>query len=119
MISRSGSKELVRGSLLALPALPSGGEFAESLVRTAGCRMERIISRGDVSPPGFWYDQDEDEWAALLQGSASLELEDGRKEILGAGDWIFLPARIRHRVAFTSAEPPCIWIAVFSKPGPG
>ena len=28
-------------------------------------QIERIISRSHSSPPGFWYDQTEDEWVML------------------------------------------------------
>lgn len=44
-------------------------ERIEPLVEGAGFRLERIVSRGQASPEGFWYDQPEDEWVAgqLLQ----------------------------------------------------
>ena len=79
-------------------------------------RIERIISEGHVSPENFWYDQDEWEWVAVLQGNAELEFENENEKIfLSSGDWIVIPAHERHRVAFTSCEPPCVWLAVFGK----
>lgn len=89
------------------------GETIEEVCRTAAFRVERIVSSGFASPSSFWYDQDEDEWVAVLSGEGTLEFEDGSLETLKVGDWIFLPARLRHRVAFTTKEPPCVWLAVF------
>ena len=93
----------------------SSGETAEELWRTGAFRVERIVSSGFVSPPSFWYDQDEDEWVAVLSGEGTLEFGDGSLETLKEGDWVFLPARLRHRVAFTTTEPPCVWLAVFGR----
>ena len=33
-------------------------------------RIERIVSLGQTSPPGFWYDQPWAEWVVVLAGSA-------------------------------------------------
>ena len=40
-------------------------------------RIERIVSTGQSSPPGFWYDQADDEFVVLLSGSARLRFEEG------------------------------------------
>ena len=95
--------------------IPGDGEVGKSAL---GLRIERIVSEGHVSPEGFWYDQDEPEWVALLQGTAELEFEDGRRYPMGAGDWLAIPAHERHRVAHTSSDPPCIWLAVFGAGSP-
>lgn len=87
----------------------------ETLVSGPGIRIERIISQGQASPPGFWYDQDQDEWVVLLQGQAILVWEGGGSLEMMAGDWFFIPAHQRHRVDFTSEDPPCIWLAVHGK----
>ena len=92
-------------------------EQVETLVRGRTARIERIVSLGQVSPDGFWYDQPEDEWVLLASGVASLRLEG--EEVarrLGPGDWVFLPAGVRHRVDATSTQPPCVWVAVFFEP---
>ncbi len=94
--------------------LPDDEEFTE-LLRSEDLRIERIVSSGQTTPAGQWYDQDEDEWVALIQGEAVLEYEHGEHLRLSAGDHVLLPAHRRHRVAYTSAQPPCIWIAVFGK----
>ena len=102
-------------NLFDLPdPLPDDEEFTH-LIRTGNLRIERIVSTGQTTPAGEWYDQDEDEWVALLQGIAVIEYESGENLRLSAGDHVLLPAHCRHRVAYTSQNPPCIWIAVFGK----
>ncbi len=108
--------KLKKGTLAGLPTNLPDEEIFEELLRTSSLRVERIVSTGQTSPQGFWYDQEEDEWVALLLGEAVLEFEDGTLETLRSGDWVFLPAHIRHRVASTSFKPPCIWLAVFGPP---
>ena len=81
-------------------------------------RLERIVSTGQSTPPGTWYDQPGDEWVALLAGRATLRFEDGGLVELAPGDWLLIPAHERHRVEATSAEPPCVWLAVHAAPPP-
>lgn len=99
------------GNLLAnLPAdLPE--EFVSTLVRTGTVRIQRIVSLGHVSPPDFWYDQDQNEWVVLLCGAAQLQLED-RVLDLRPGDWVHIVAHQRHRVAWTVPNAPTVWLAV-------
>lgn len=92
--------------------LPDDEEFTE-LLRSDEVIIERIVSTGKTAA-GRWYDQDEDEWVVLIQGEAVLEYESGEKVRLSAGDHVLLPAHCRHRVAYTSAQPLCIWVAVFA-----
>jgi len=99
-------------NLFSLPDPMPADEAFEVLAGGPRLRVERILSAGQASPPGFWYDQAEDEWIALLQGSAALEWEDGRALEMGPGDWILIPAGERHRVARTSSDPPCVWLVV-------
>ena len=95
----------------------SARERTEILVSGAGFRIERIVSRAQSSEPDFWYDQEWDEWVAVLRGSARLELETPRREIeLGRGDWIHLPAHCRHRVAWTEPGRDTVWIALHGQP---
>lgn len=94
--------------------LPSGGmETFDTLLGRPGLRIERIVSTGQASPPGFWYDQPEDEWVVLLSGSAGLSIE-GEPEVraLKPGDWLRIPAHVRHRVEWTDATQPSVWLAV-------
>jgi len=90
-------------------------ELFEALVKTPDILIERIISAGQVSPPGFWYDQEKDEWVVLLQGNAVIEYDNGEKNELFSGDYLFIPSHQRHRIAYTSADPACIWLAIHGK----
>lgn len=105
--------ETRQGSLLAdIPATLSE-ELVTTLVAGAHMRVERIVSRGHASPPGFWYDQDEDELVLLVAGAARVEVE-GRGEVsLRPGDWLDLPKYVRHRVAWTAPDTDTVWLAVF------
>ena len=71
--------------------------------------LEHIVSYGQPSPDGFWYDQDTQEWVALIQGSATLVFEDGVLE-LTAGDAVQIPSHAKHRVERVSVD--AVWIAV-------
>lgn len=78
-----------------------------------GIRIERIVSRGHSSPPGYWYDQGRNEFVVLLKGSAGLRFED-RKDtvVLQPGDWIDIPAHEKHRVEWTDPNLDTVWLAV-------
>ena len=94
-------------------------EQVERLCSGEGLFIERIISRGQVSDPGHWYDQDRHEWVLLLTGKASLQFENGQLLHLSGGDYLLLPAGLKHRVAYTSKDRECIWLAVhFITPEP-
>lgn len=83
------------------------------LLERAGLRLERIVSLGHATPPGEWYDQQRDEWVVLLSGAARLafEGEDGERA-LEPGDWLWIPAHVRHRVAWTDPHEPSVWLAL-------
>ena len=108
------------GKLFALEPDDGGKERFDELVRSADVRVERIVSTGQASPPGFWYDQAEDEFVILLTGAAELRFETGDRRVrLDPGDWIDIPAGARHRVDFTQADPPTVWLAVYRPAGRG
>jgi cupin 2 domain-containing protein len=87
-------------------------EAIELLLQTPEVAIERIVSAGHRTPNGIWLDQDSDEWVGLLTGEARLEFEDGTAFPMQPGRWVYLPRHCRHRVERTSADPPCIWLAV-------
>ncbi len=103
------------GQLFADLPLTAAGEVFQTLFANAGCRIERIVSCGHATPPGAWYDQDDDEWVVLLRGEATLSFDDGHTLALRAGDWVTLPAHRRHRVERVSAD--AIWLAVHCRAG--
>jgi cupin 2 domain-containing protein len=89
-------------------------ERVDALLRSGSLRIERIVSTGQASPAGFWYEQDEHEWVVVLRGRAALRCE-GQADAteLGPGDALLLPAHLRHRVEWTSPDEPTVWLAVF------
>jgi cupin 2 domain-containing protein len=99
-------------NIFDIPDARTGRERFDVLAQGAETRIERIVSQGHVSPPGFWYDQEQDEWVCLLQGAARIAWEHGRTETMVPGDWLLIPAHARHRVEATSTDPPCVWLAV-------
>lgn len=96
--------------------IPDGlkNELIEVLLETKAVKIERIVSVGHASPPGFWYDQDQDEFVILLHGSAGLLFEEEEELIvMKPGDYLNIPAHARHRVEWTDASKETVWMAVF------
>ncbi len=78
-----------------------------------GLWVERIVSCGQCTPEGTWYDQDHDEWVLVLEGEARLGFNDAPDILLHKGDFLLLPQHVKHRVLFTSN--PCIWLAIHAQ----
>jgi cupin 2 domain-containing protein len=98
--------------LLPIEGHPSA-EVVTRLLDTPGARIERIVSHGQASPPGFWYDQTDGEWVLLLSGSAALSIEgDLQPRTLRPDDWLDLPPHCRHRVDWTAPDQPTVWLAI-------
>lgn len=100
---------IIPGNLFAALPTPSDGEAFEAILRCRNVRLERIVSSDRPEPT--LYDQAADEWVCLLQGEAELRVE-GQAMRLKPGDHCFIPAHTPHGVVRTSADPPCIWLAV-------
>ena len=99
-------------NLFDIEKIPNSEELTTILDESKNVRIERIISSGQTSPEGFWYNQNENEFVALLQGEAFISYEDGSIR-LKAGDTVLIPAHKKHGVDFTSVDLPCIWFCVF------
>ena len=97
---------------VSLPhSLPS--ELIDVIVHADRVRIERIVSTGQATPPGEWYDQETSEWVVVLRGSAALRFEDEPDVlVLAPGDHVAIPAHRRHRVEWTDASQPTVWLAV-------
>ncbi|HEV8078382.1 MAG TPA: cupin domain-containing protein [Orrella sp.] len=96
----------------SLPKQQAEEEF-ETLFNHPNVRIERIVSTGQCSGPGFWYDYPHAEWVLLMQGQAELQFENESSPTkLSAGDYICIDAHRRHRVVFTQADPTTVWLAV-------
>ncbi len=94
---------------------PSGGESEEltALVTAGASRLVRIVSTGQATPEGEWVDQVDNEWVVVLRGRAGLRIagEDAVR-VLSAGDYLDIPAHVRHRVEWTDADEPTVWLAL-------
>jgi cupin 2 domain-containing protein len=93
-------------------------EVYSLLLQQPGLRIERIVSQGQTSPEGFWYDQPEDEVVFLLQGAAQLQLAGEAVIALKPGDGLWIPAHRLHRVVWTDPTQATVWLALFSPPTP-
>ena len=94
----------------------ASSEIVERLLERPGVRIERVAGTGQNSPPGFWYDQSDDEWVLLVAGSARLQIEGEDVRTLTSGDFIFLPAHCRHRIDWTDPATTTVWLAVHLSP---
>jgi len=99
--------------LTDLPDARQAEVFQTLLDQRDGVRIERIVSWGQATPEGQWYDQDHDEWVLVMTGAASVQLagEDVAR-LLEPGCWLHLPARCRHRVVWTAPDQETVWLAV-------
>ena len=92
-------------------ALPD--ELFENILEHGSFKLERIVSRAHATPQGEWYDQEKNEWVMLLRGSAALRIEGSdHLTLLAPGDYIFLPAHLKHRVEWTAPDTETIWLAL-------
>ena len=88
-------------------------ELIECIFKRDNIQIERIISKGHITPAEQWYDQDGDEWVMLIQGQAIILYEKDHQTFhLNAGDYLLIPAHTRHRVEWTTPGLHTIWLAV-------
>ena len=101
------------GNLFAGMPGTLAAEQITALLTAPNVRIERIVSRGQASPPGFWYDQQQAEWVIVLAGSAAIAFEgEAPPRTLRSGDHLHIPAHTRHRVEWTDVSEPTVWLAV-------
>jgi cupin 2 domain-containing protein len=88
-------------------------EIFEPLLEHPHFKLERIISAGQATPPGEWYDSETDEWVILLSGGAKL-LYEGEAEAreMRPGDYVLIPAHKRHRVEWTDPDQKTVWLVL-------
>lgn len=101
------------GNLFAnLPqSLPE--EVFQEILHGENFRLERIISCGQATPAGQWYDQEQHEWVVLLSGAAGLRFEGEESlQVLHPGDFVNIPAHARHRVEWTEENQHTVWLAL-------
>lgn len=103
----------VNGNVFADLPDTSAEEAFERLAGNTDVTIERIVSNGQATPEGEWYDQDRAEWVVLLSGGAGLLFEgEAEPRVLGPGDHVTIPAHRRHRVEWTKNGEPTVWLAV-------
>jgi cupin 2 domain-containing protein len=91
-------------------------EMFTMIRQTHDIRIERIVSQGQASPPGVWYDQDENEWVIVIEGSAAVQFAgDSEPVVLQRGSYLNIPAHKRHRVAWTDPNQKTVWLAIHYK----
>jgi cupin 2 domain-containing protein len=107
---------ILSGNLLANTQVKLAEETFHVMAETSGVKIERIVSTGQSSPPGFWYDQEWTEWVFLIAGSAGLAFAgESAARVLHPGDYLEIPARARHRVAWTDPDRATVWLAIYLK----
>jgi len=88
-------------------------EFFEDIILNENFRLERIISKAHFSPEGFWYDQSQNEFVLLLSGSAEILFENNYSVKLKPGDYLIIPAHVKHRVEKTDSEKLTYWLTLY------
>ena len=102
-------------NIFKVPSCKKGSECFEPLLRTPYLTLERIVSFGQRTPPGRWLRQARDEWVILLSGSATLVFWGRQMRAMKPGDYVFIPAGLRHRLERTHPKKPSVWLALHTK----
>ncbi|WP_036484908.1 cupin domain-containing protein [Myxosarcina sp. GI1] len=102
-------------NIFDLPTQLPPEELFQTLFNNKNILIERIVSTGQTTLPGEWYDQERDEWVILIQGEAKISFQNDLCFNLDRGDYLYIPAHQKHRVEYTSAYPACIWLAIHFK----
>jgi cupin 2 domain-containing protein len=88
-------------------------EVFQEIIHGERFRLERIISSGQATPGGQWYDQEQHEWVVLLSGAAGLRFEgEEGLQVLHPGNFVKIPAHTRHRVEWTDEKQSTVWLAL-------
>ncbi len=86
---------------------PDIGENFTTILEHKNIKIVRIVSSDRFEP--IEYLQDEDEWALVVQGEASLKIGD-REITLKSGDSIFIPAKTPHKIL--SMKQHTLWLTI-------
>ena len=86
---------------------PQSGENFTTLLEHKNIKINRIVSSSDVKP--VEYIQDEDEWLVLLEGEATLLINNEEKR-LTKGEILFIPAKVAHKILKTKNGT--VWLTV-------
>lgn len=86
---------------------PKIDENFSTLLEHKNIKINRIVSSSHLE--AVEYIQEEDEWLVLLEGEATLLLENEEK-ILTKGETLFIPAKTPHSILKT--EEGTLWLTV-------
>lgn len=89
-------------------------EKLETLIENEKVKIEKIITSGQASKKGFWYDQEWDEFVVVLEGSAQITFET-KQVTLEKGDFLYIKAHERHHVSWSDPNIVTLWLAVYIK----
>jgi cupin 2 domain-containing protein len=87
-------------------------EQTDTLLQHPAFELQRIVSSGNTTPAGQWYDQDRDEWVLVVRGRATLTFDNDSALLLNPGDHVHIPAHCRHRVEWTDPQCETVWLAL-------
>jgi cupin 2 domain-containing protein len=97
------------------PSDKTSPEIFHRLYDTDNLIIERITSNGQTTANDEWLEENFNEWVLLLQGESKIKFDTGEEYNIREGDYLFIPANIKHRVEYTSLKPECIWLAIHFK----
>ncbi len=106
------SDSYCKGNIFSQLPDASQREVFEPLSQSTFTHIERIVTQGQVTPEGEWYNQARAEWVLLLQGRARLRFASGDVVELNVGDHIEIPAHCKHRVDWTDENEVTLWLAM-------
>jgi cupin 2 domain-containing protein len=110
------SKNIVKRNIFGIKGINKNDpEIFEDILSSRIIRIERIISAGQITSGNKWLSGKQDEWVILLKGKAEILFYKDNKILLKEGDYVFIPAGLKHRVTYTSRRPHCLWLAVHGK----
>ena len=89
-------------------------EVFETLAQSQYCKIKRIVGLGHATPDGECYEQSQNEFVIVVQGAARLNfIDSGEMVDLTVGDYVSIPAGVKHRVVWSDSSEPTVWLAVY------
>ena len=87
--------------------VPQSGEDLTTLLSHKNIKINRIVSSDNVEP--VEYVQEEDQWLIVLEGKATLLIEN-KEKVLTEGDTLFISSKTPHSVLNT--QNGTVWLTV-------
>jgi len=86
---------------------PKRGEDFNTLLEHKNIKIIKIVSSDTFD--SIEYCQDEDEWVLLIEGEATLRLDE-KEMTLSKGESLFIPAKTAHQIL--EMKHGTVWLAV-------